>query len=38
MGGSFFYSDDDEARGMVDIEGIQIIVAEDVADSQTAAG
>ena len=38
MGGSFFFCDDDETRGMIEIEGFQTIVAEDVADSQAAAG
>ena len=36
--GSFFYSDDDEAWGMIDIEGLHFVAAEDVADSQAAAG
>jgi hypothetical protein len=42
VGGSFFFSnffsDDDEAWGMIDIEGLHLVAAEDVADSQAAAG
>ena len=33
-----FFCDDDEAWRVIDVEGFQIIAAEDVADSQAAAG
>lgn len=37
MGGSFFFRDEDETRGMIDMEGFQPVVAEDMADYQAAA-